>query len=251
MNPPKMENKDFFTKKSEDYSRYRPSYPAAAISWLWEKCIGKCVADIGAGTGIFTKCLKQCFEDIYAVEPNGDMRKQFNLFLPDIPCTRGYAEDTGLPNASIDLITVAQAFHWFDEDKFKLEAMRILRPNGRVAIIWNTSVKNDFSVARDKVCQKYCPRFSRGYAGKRTVEEGDVFLRSIYFKDVEFVEFDNPFAMDYDSFIGNIRSRSYAILPNEKHYDDFIKECGRVFNKYAVDGLVVENQKTTIYLGRF
>lgn len=53
-------------------------------------------------------------------------------------------------------------------------------------------VKNDFSVARDKVCQKDCPCFSRGYAGKRTVEEGDVFLRSIYFKEVEFVEFDNP-----------------------------------------------------------
>lgn len=246
-----MENKDVFTNKSRDYSLYRPSYPASAIAWLKERIQGERVVDVGAGTGIFTNCLRPYFKDICAVEPNEDMRKEFALSLPDIPCIDGCGENIGLPQSSTNLITVAQAFHWLDEDKFKQEAIRILHPDGRVAIIWNTSLKNDFSIARDEVCQKYCPRFRKGYAGKRTVEEGDAFLRNTYFKEVEFAEFDNPFVMDYNAFIGNIRSRSYAIMPDDEKYDAFIKECGRVFDEYSIDGSVVESQKTTIYLGIF
>ena len=187
-----MNNRSLFTSKSDDYFRFRPSYPDAAIDWLRERCLGEDVVDIGAGTGIFTKEILKRFRNVSAVEPNGDMREKFKEFLPDIFCASTSAEETGAADHSVDLITAAQAFHWFDEEKFKKEAMRILRPGGKVAIIWNTSLDNDFTSERNCICRKYCPRFQRGYAGKRSPAEGDDFLRHNYFREVEVVAFDNP-----------------------------------------------------------
>jgi SAM-dependent methyltransferase len=149
------------------------------------------------------------------------------------------------------LITAAQAFHWFDEEKFKKEAMRILRPGGKVAIIWNTSLDNDFTSERNCICRKYCPRFQRGYAGKRSPAEGDDFLRHNYFREVEVVAFDNPFVMDLECFEGNMRSRSYALLPGERAYKSFRDELRELFERHAVNGRVVEPQETQVFLGSF
>ena len=160
-------------------------------------------------------------------------------------------EATGFPENSVDLITVAQAFHWLDEEKFKREAMRILNPDGKVAIVWNTTKRSDFTDSRNAVCQKYCPRFKHGHAGKRTPAEGDAFLRYSYFKTVEFIAFDNPFVMDKLTFEGNIRSRSYALLPGDSRYEEFIAETRAVFDRFAVNGTVTELQETQIFLGSF
>lgn len=246
-----MDSKGIFAGKSEDYSRFRPSYPDAAIDWLRERCSGERVVDIGAGTGIFTKTLLRCFEDVSAVEPNSDMRSRLVEFLPNVPCLSGAGEATGLADRSVDLITVAQAFHWIDEDKFKDEAIRILRDGGKVAIVWNTSLESDFTVARDTICRKYCPRFRAGYAGRRSPAEGDEFLRYHYFRKVEVVSFDNPFAMDKETFEGNMRSRSYFLTSNDSDYQKIIDELNLVFEKYAVNGIVIEPQETQIFLGEF
>ena len=246
-----MDNRELFSGKSRSYSLARPGYPDEAAVFLRKRCKGERVADIGAGTGIFTACLLKYFSSVCAVEPNADMRREFSAFLPQVKCFDSTGENTLLPESSFDLLTVAQAFHWLDEDKFKLEAGRILRPDGAVAIIWNSSVPTDFTTARNEICKKYCPRFSRGYAGKRTPQEGDIFLREIYFKSVEFAEFDNPFYMDKELFIGNMHSRSYALRESDENYARFIQELEQLFDRFAVDGKVCEEQKTQIYLGRF
>ena len=246
-----MDNKELFSRKSDDYALYRPSYPEEAVQFLRSECSGSHVVDIGAGTGIFTKVLLKYFDSVAAVEPNGDMREKFKAFLPDIPCLAGSGEETTLPDASVDLITVAQAFHWLDEEKFKQEAIRILRPGGKVAIVWNTTLKNDFTVERDNICKKYSPRFRSGHAGKRTPAEGDAFLRFSYFKHVKIVCFSNPFVMDRIIFEGNMRSRSYIPSPGEVFYGTLMEELRALFEKYAVKGKVTEEIATQIYLGSF
>ena len=245
------DNRELFTAKAEDYARFRPSYPAAAVDWLRERSSGGAVADIGAGTGIFTRLLQGRFAPICAVEPNAAMREAFRRFLPDIPCLDGSGECTGLPEGSVDLITVAQAFHWLDEELFKREARRILRKNGKVAIVWNSCLKNEFTLARDEVCQKYCPRFRAGHAGKRSAAEGDAFLREVYFSEVEVASFDNPFVMDLTAFLGNMRSRSYALAPGDPGFAGFEAELRKVFARFGESGVVTEPQRTEIDLGRF
>ena len=247
-----IDNRELFTARSDDYSRFRPSYPDAAVSWLKAKTTtGSRVLDVGAGTGIFTRGLLAHFENVSAVEPNADMREKFRINLPQIPCSDGSGEATEMPDGSFDLITVAQAFHWLDAAKFKLEASRILRPGGLIAIIWNTSKPNDFTDERNRICQKYCPRFRAGHAGQHSVKEGDIFLRQKYFRKVEVATFDNPFTMDSTTFEGNTRSRSYALMPGDRDYPEFMAELRSVFEKYAVNGSVVEPQETQIYLGSF
>lgn len=246
-----MNNTELFSSKSEDYSKFRPSYPDVAVDWLFEKCGDVQTLDIGAGTGIFTKVLLRKFSKVSAVEPNDDMRAQFRKFLPEIVCFSGTGEATGCPDASVDLITVAQAFHWLDAERFKAEAMRILRPGGKIAIVWNTSCENDFTRERNSVCQKYCPGFRSGHAGKHTAAEGDAFLRNCYFKSVEVVAFDNPFKMDRCTFEGNIRSRSYALTPEHPDCDRFMAEQRAVFDRHAAGGFVIEPQETQIYFGNF
>ncbi|MBO5924239.1 MAG: methyltransferase domain-containing protein, partial [Lentisphaeria bacterium] len=198
-----------------------------------------------------TQALLRCFTDVSAVEPNANMRNEFKKLLPDIIFSDGSGEATKLAADSVDLITVAQAFHWLDADLFKQEAMRILRNNGKVAIVWNTSLQSDFTCERNKICQKYCPRFRSGHAGKHSPEEGDRFLRNTFFRSVEVVSFNNPFVMDKETFEGNIRSRSYALAPQDAGYGDFMAELRNVFNKYAENGTVTEPQATQIYLGSF
>ena len=246
-----MDNKELFSCKSDDYARYRPSYPEAAVDWLKLAAAGEDVLDIGAGTGLFTQALLRRFSKVAAVEPNAAMREKFSAFLPDIFCSPGSGEETLMPDASVDLITVAQAFHWLDEERFKKEAMRLLRPGGQVAIVWNSCQENDFTVLRNQICRKYCPRFSAGHAGKRSPAEGDAFLRHTYFREVEVVSFDNPFVMDLECFEGNMRSRSYALPPTDGDYEKFMSELKSVFDRFSENGIVTEPQQTQIYLGCF
>ncbi len=246
-----FDSKELFAGRAEDYYKCRPSYPEEAIDWLKSKVFGEDVLDIGAGTGIFTQKLLSHFKNVSAVEPNSDMRRIFNAFFPEVYCSDGTGEDTKFPGKSFDLITVAQAFHWLDAKRFRQEAGRILRDDGKVAIIWNTELQNDFIVERNRICQKYCPRFRSGHAGKLSAAEGDAFLRNEYFREVEFIAFDNPFIMDLRVFEGNMRSRSYALGTQESDYCKFMAELRTLFECYAENGIVAAPQQTQIYLGIF
>ena len=245
-----VSNKQLFSGKADDYFAARPGYPEALVNWMFEKVGDVKVADIGAGTGIFTLSLLKKFSSVAAVEPNADMRAKFSCYLPDVQCIDGCAEATKLEASSIGLVTCAQAFHWFDEDKFKTECRRILSDRGKIAIVWNTSVKTDFAVERDEVCKAFCPRFAKGYAGKRSVAEGDIFLREQYLEDVEYETFDNFHVMDKEAFSANMSSRSYAPCRGSAEYTAFMEKLHAVFDRYAVDGKVTEVLASQVYLGR-
>src|SRR6185503_1231931 len=132
-----------FSTRVESYIKYRPSYPTEVLELMRVRCglaATSMVADIGSGTGILTELLLETGATVFAVEPNKEMRAAAERLLSDYGRFRsvdGTAEATTLPDASVDLITASQAFHWFDIQKARRELARVLRPRGWVVLIWN------------------------------------------------------------------------------------------------------------------
>jgi len=139
-----MDNTTKFDGKAEFYAKSRASYAPALFEYIegmLEDEDFSIFADIGSGTGIFTEQLLMCGHYVYAVEPNKDMREIAEERLDEYDgfCSvDGTDVNTNLKNDSVDHITVAQAFHWFDMDAFKKECRRILRKDGKVIIVYNT-----------------------------------------------------------------------------------------------------------------
>ncbi len=119
------------------YERARPTYPDAAVDWLVPPGTRR-VVDLGAGTGKLTRSLVARGLDVTAVEPSAGMLDQLRLAVPGASAHLGSAEAIPLPDGSVDLVVVAQAWHWFDDAAASAEAARVLRPGGTLAQIWNT-----------------------------------------------------------------------------------------------------------------
>jgi SAM-dependent methyltransferase len=129
-----------FSATAEEYEKYRPSYPAVAVTWLLEQCRvtpGAAVCDLGAGTGKFTRLLVGSGATVLAVEPLPEMLAILHREMPDVPAVSALAEAMPYASGSITAITAAQAFHWFDLERALPELHRVLVPGGRVGVIWN------------------------------------------------------------------------------------------------------------------
>jgi SAM-dependent methyltransferase len=136
-----------FGREAEAYERVRPSYPADAVAWLADNLRlrpGRVVLDLAAGTGKFTRLLVSFGATVLAAEPVEGMRRGFVAAVPGVPMVAAVAEALPIAPRSLHAITVAQAFHWFDADQAFDEFARVLRPRGRVGLIWN---------ARDRSCE--------------------------------------------------------------------------------------------------
>jgi ubiquinone/menaquinone biosynthesis C-methylase UbiE len=123
-----------------DYEAARPSYPPDAVGWFVENLRlepGGRVADVAAGTGKLTRLLMPTGAELLAVEPVPGMRATFRRLLPEVPLVAATAEAMPFRAAALDAITVAQAWHWFDHDRATAEAARVLRPGGRLGLVWN------------------------------------------------------------------------------------------------------------------
>lgn len=140
---------EVFASKVDDYAAARPSYPPQLFEFLRSVVgvnQGARVADVGAGTGLFTTGLLHLGYEVLAVEPSEGMRRAADARLGGVPgysSAHGCAEAMPLPDGSVDLVTAAQAFHWFDTERARAEFLRVLKPGGRVALVWNDRVLAD------------------------------------------------------------------------------------------------------------
>lgn len=146
-----------FSNRVQDYIRYRPHYPGEVIDILKSEyglSSEHIVADIGSGTGISSELFLENGNVVYAIEPNQEMREAaeiLNLDSSNFHSCAGTGEATGLKDVSIDFIICAQTFHWLDADKAKKEFGQILKPQGKVVLIWNErSVESDFQKAYEE-----------------------------------------------------------------------------------------------------
>lgn len=126
-----------FGEEAAAYERGRPSYPPEAIDWLLPPQAQR-VLDLGAGTGKLTVRLVERGLDVVAVDPIPEMLEVLSRSLPDTPALLGTAEEIPLPDDSVDSVVVAQAWHWFDPQRAAKEIARVLRPGGRLGLVWNT-----------------------------------------------------------------------------------------------------------------
>ena len=248
-----MDNTGKFTGLAEKYARYRPSYSEEFVNYLYTEAgfgADSIIADAGAGTGIFSRLLLEKGSKVYCVEPNSDMMKKAQDYLRGYPMCEfisSPAEKIDLPDNSVDFITSAQAFHWFDEEKFKKECKRLLKPGGKVVIVWNSKVsETEIIITLDEVNKKYCPNFQGHKHRGQRIDHPDFFKDRI----MEHKSFRNDYVCDEENFIGAGLSRSYALKETDADYTAYISELKSVFSKYSINGLFTVPNVTECYIGQ-
>lgn len=248
-----MEHIKRFTGRAQDYTLGRPYYPEALLDHLYQE-LGlserSVIADIGAGTGKFTRLLLERGSTVYAVEPNEDMREvavrelsSYETFRP----VAGTDVASCLPEQSVELVTVAQAFHWFDGESFRRECQRILKPGGKVALIWNMrhllSPENEAVL---KVYQRYCADF-HGFNGG--IQKDDVRIRRFFRDEYQTMTVHNPLIYDKEKFIRRSLSSSYSLKADDEQYESYLSALEAVFDQYAVAGKLMVTNETVMYVG--
>jgi SAM-dependent methyltransferase len=171
-----------FARAAEAYERARPGYAPEAVAHLVER-LGHVILDLGAGTGKLARQLAACGVDVVAVEPLAEMRA---LIPAGIEALAGTAEAIPLPEASVDAVTVAQAFHWFDERKALAEIERVLRPGGLLALVSN---RREPSGAFDVVLARH-----RAHAPLEPAPAGEAFPHVHYANFAELASTESSIA---------------------------------------------------------
>ena len=249
-----MDRTQKFSGLADNYAIGRPAYADTFIECLYSQyglMEQSVIADIASGTGKFAKQLLEKGNFVYCVEPNDDMRKaaidELGKYI-GFCSIDGTAEETKLGEHSVDHITVAQAFHWFDAKPFQQECKRILRPNGNVFLIWNMrDMSSEVNQVGFSIFSKYCPDF-KGFGGG--IQKDDVRIRQFFEDKYEYAEFDNSLFYDRDTFISRSLSGSYSLRKGDKNYSAYIDALSELFEKYAKDDVITMENKTVAYIGR-
>ena len=246
-----MDNTQKFSGKADVYQQARPNYAQAMLDFIaskWQIGEGSLVADVGSGTGIFTRQLLGLGAKVYAVEPNVDMRTMAERLLggyPNFVSVIGDAEHTTLPDHRINLVTAAAAFHWFDPDRFKQECKRILLPGGAVVLAWNEmEMSAEINQGRERIYKKYCPNF-RGFSGGNDQE--NLIKRDFFDGMLQEKRFVNPLCYDRQTFINRALSSSYSLIESDPGYEAYLAEIGDLFDQNALEGKIVLPQESVAY----
>jgi SAM-dependent methyltransferase len=195
-----------FGQEAAAYERGRPSYPPEAIDWLLPPG-AKDVLDLGAGTGKLTTRLVERGLGVVAVDPIPEMLELLSNSLPDTPALLGTAEEIPLPDDSVDAVLVAQAWHWFDPERAAKEVARVLRPGGRLGLVWNS---RDERLGWVKDLGRII-----GHENAREVFDGGVPMPEP-FTDVERHQVEWTSYLTPQALIDLVASRSYCITSPEK-----------------------------------
>ncbi|MDP8960826.1 MAG: class I SAM-dependent methyltransferase [Actinomycetota bacterium] len=210
-----------FDRAAIAYERGRPSYPQPAIDWLVERAgvtATSVVVDLAAGTGKLTRLLVASGAKVIAVEPVDGMRRLLVDLVPGAEVLDGTAEDIPLLSGSVDLVTVAQAFHWFDVPAALAEIHRVLCPGGQLALVWNRRLLDEpIHRSVSAIVDPF-----RGSTPSYHKEEGwrQPLRGSPLFETGDNRSFLNVQALDEDGFADRVLSTSFiAALPERKRHD--------------------------------
>jgi ubiquinone/menaquinone biosynthesis C-methylase UbiE len=250
-----MDNTDRFTGRAAAYDRYRQRYPIHEILNLLQTWCGLQsdwpIADIGAGTGMFSELFLSNNNPVIAIEPNPEMRSVCQQLLhtwPRLEVRDGTAEATGLPSAAISMVAAGRAFHWFDIPRALTEFRRILKPNGWLVLV---------SLGRDKGEDPQSLAFEHLLthhgidnhylrAGYRVHEN----LHELFAADHHHTEIDGEQHLDWETFLGQTMSLSVVPQPVHPRAEAFRQRLCDYFNTHASNGILTAPTKCWIDAGR-
>ena len=249
-----MNSTQNFSGLANVYTLGRPTYAMEFIDVIYSQygvSEESVIADIGSGTGKFAKQLLDKGSTDYGVEPNADMRevaiKELEHYAK-FKAVNGTASQTTLNNSSINFITVAQAFHWFNVAEFKQECKRILQKDGLVFLVWNmrdmSSRVNQISY---EIYEKYCPNFN-GFGGG--IQKDDTRIKEFFDNDYKYVEFQNPLFYDKETFIKRSLSGSYSLKEGDENYSEYVQKLSELFDNYEDNGYLEMANNTVVYIGK-
>ena len=246
-----------FSDRVEYYVRSRPKYPPVLLEFCRGQLglvAGHRIADIGSGTGFLSEVFVHNGNEVFAVEPNAEMRAAAETALggfPNFHSVDARAEATGLENSSVDCVTAGQAFHWFDRARCREEFKRILRPDGWVVLAWNQrqSVEG-FAGAYEKIVQEFQIDLAQVEHKAVTARSSDALSKFFHPGNYAVETFANPQWLDLDGVIARAHSSSYLPLPSQPRADEMLERLHHAFAAHAQDGKVKLYYVTRIFYGR-
>jgi len=242
-----------FSNRSDNYAKFRPGYPAGVIKILKDDCglsETSVIADIGSGTGILSEMFLQNGNSVLAIEPNAAMRQVAERLLRRYETFRSLnaaAEATTLETGSVDFVTAAQAFHWFDRARAKREFARVLKPAGWVVLIWNERRLDStvFLRAYEDLLLRYGTDYEKVRHEKVTGEIAEFFSPESF----ELQTLENAQHFDFESLKGRLLSSSYAPDQDDPKFAPMLEELKGIFSANQHDGIVSFEYETRVYYG--
>ena len=247
--------KERFSNRVDAYAKYRPTYPQALVDSIVRKLPSSSsllfsIADVGSGTGIFSRLLLKNGFTVYAVEPNAPMRERAEEMLASLPgfhSVDGDATHTTLHNSSIDAVVAAQAFHWFAMPETVAEFTRILKKPGLVVLVWNDRRTDcdDFHAGYESLLVRYCLNYLEVNHRNITASK----LEALFPEWTLTIEhFDNDQPLDMPGLKGRLESSSYCPPKDHPHYIPLMNGVEELFSRYAVEGEIRLRQDCVAYL---
>jgi len=243
-----------FSSRVDNYVRYRPGYPAEILNLLRAECgltPHTLVADVASGTGIWTRILLENGNPVIGVEPNNEMRKAAERELAGYATFKsvtGTAEATALGEHSVDMVTAAQAAHWFDRERARHEFQRILKPRGWIVLIWNERQTDSTPFLREY--EQLLLTYGTDYGTvrhERTTDEIGGFFGPIAYREHVFASKQE---FDYAGLEGRLLSSSYTPQEGSANYPPMLRDLRQIFDAHQQHGQVAFEYNTRVYCGR-
>ncbi len=252
-----IDSRKRFSDRVADYVKYRPGYPLAVLAHLRDE-LGlrpeHVVADIGSGTGIFSRLLLDNGNMVFGIEPNREMREAAEHSLEaytGFKSMSATAEATTLPDATVDFVTCAQAFHWFEPMRARRELSRVLKRGGQAILVWNIRLETGaaFYEEYEALLRNHCPDYIETRHGGGGLANPEALARFFGARQPRFFSCANKQVFDLAGLEGRLLSSSYAPRPGHPAHEPMMRDLSELFGRHERNGRVSFEYETKAFSG--
>ncbi len=244
-----------FSQSARYFARYRPDYPIQIIYFLKRNRLldrDFVVADIGSGTGRSSALFLPHVSKVFGIEPNPDMRAEAERWLAgqrNYQVLEGNAEQTGLPDQSVDMVVCGQSFHWFNTEAAKAEFKRILKDNRPVVLMWN--MRDDAASNFMKAYNDFLELYAHADRVDRRKSMNPKLFNEFFEHGCETIDMRSEQAITLEALKGRYLSSAYAFHEEHPRHAEAMQALEAIFAKYEYRGEVIMIYNTVLVFGMF